>query len=398
MAEAFGFIFAIAGLYSSCVEAFDQIRAARSFGRDYEILSTRFDVRKARFLQWGDGVGLLDDAEGGRHPALESPSLAPAVKRVLHCIEMLLTDAESFRSKYGLQEVPDDEATDNVASSDALISGRRRELFKASYTKFRAQVQKDQKETSLVRKTQWAIVGRNEFQALVSDLDSMIEDLYKLIPVQSAFRRLMVKEDIDALPEDLATLKLVQEACSVDPTTADIDQWLEAASVRVEATELGTQDHRHVSEWLAQLQSETTSEYRIDEFAGQELHHTDKYTPVQKSVLSSNTTSPISASMFHTGILLKRSTRNRWRYSRRFFSLDYTSSTLSYYHDRSSSTLRGSIPLALTAISVNAAARDITIDFGADLWFLKALNDGDFEVWKEALSKAVQNSAPSVSN
>jgi Prion-inhibition and propagation len=58
MAEAFGFIFAIAGLYSSCIEAFDQIRAARSFGRDYEILSTRFDVRKARFLQWGDGVGL----------------------------------------------------------------------------------------------------------------------------------------------------------------------------------------------------------------------------------------------------------------------------------------------------------------------------------------------------
>jgi hypothetical protein len=37
MAEAFGFIFPVAGLYSSCVEAFDQIRAARSFGRDYEI-------------------------------------------------------------------------------------------------------------------------------------------------------------------------------------------------------------------------------------------------------------------------------------------------------------------------------------------------------------------------
>jgi hypothetical protein len=98
------------------------------------MLSTRFDVRKASFLQRGDGVGLLDDAEGGRHPALESPSLAPAVKRVLHCIEMLLTDTDSFRSKYGLEEGPDDQATGNVANSDALISGRRRDLFKVSYT------------------------------------------------------------------------------------------------------------------------------------------------------------------------------------------------------------------------------------------------------------------------
>jgi hypothetical protein len=80
---------------------------ARSFGRDYEILSTRFDVRKARFLQWGDGVGLLNEAEEGRHPDLDSPAIRPAVKQVLHCIKMLLTETENLKSKYGLEEVVD---------------------------------------------------------------------------------------------------------------------------------------------------------------------------------------------------------------------------------------------------------------------------------------------------
>jgi hypothetical protein len=80
--------------------------------------------------------------------------------------------------------------------------------------------------------------------------------------VQSAFRRLTVKEDIDTLLEDLATLKLVQKACSADATTADDDQWLEAASVRVEATELETHDRHKITEWLGQLQSETASDYQ----------------------------------------------------------------------------------------------------------------------------------------
>jgi hypothetical protein len=250
MAEAVGFILSIAGLYSSCIDAFEQIRAARSFGRDYEILSTRFDVRKARFLQWGDGVGLLQDAQDGRHPHLDSPSLRPAVERVLHCIEMLLTDTECFKSKYGLREMLEQELHDWESITGVIVSEHRRNLFRDSYARFQGRMKKQQKEKSMITKTKWAIVGRSEFQSLVSDLDEMIEDLYKLIPVQPAFRRLMVKEDIDALPEDLAALKLVQEACAVDARADDKDTWLEAASLRVEATELGTQDYQRINEWL----------------------------------------------------------------------------------------------------------------------------------------------------
>ena len=250
MAEAIGLILGIAGLYSACIDAFESIRAARSFGRDYEILSTRFDVRKARLLQWGDGVGLLHEPQDGRNANLDSPSLRPAVERVLHCIKMLLTDTENLRSKYGLEEVAAVEEPHTYTPAIAIVSCRRRDLFKASYSRFQARIRRQQKDSSLNIKTQWAIKGRKEFENLISDLEGLIEDLYKLVPVTPDFKRLMVKEDIGTLPEDLAALKLVQEACSIDASGNSQDIWLEAASVRVEATELGTSNRRRINEWL----------------------------------------------------------------------------------------------------------------------------------------------------
>ena len=52
-------------------------------------------------------MGLLNEAEEGRHPDLDSPAIRPAVKQVLHCIKMLLTETENLKSKYGLEEVVD---------------------------------------------------------------------------------------------------------------------------------------------------------------------------------------------------------------------------------------------------------------------------------------------------
>lgn len=90
----------------------------------------------------------------------------------------------------------------------------------------------------------------------------------------------------------------------------------------------------------------------------------------------------------HTGILHKRRRKRHQGHARRFFSLDFNSSTLSYYHDRNSSALRGAIPLALAAIATNDKTREISIDSGAEIWHLRALNDQDFSIWKQALEKA----------
>jgi oxysterol-binding protein-related protein 3/6/7 len=99
-------------------------------------------------------------------------------------------------------------------------------------------------------------------------------------------------------------------------------------------------------------------------------------------------TAPQHSAMIFTGVLQKRRRKKHQGYARRFFSLDFTSSTLSYYHDRNSSALRGAIPLSLAAIGANAKTREISIDSGAEIWHLRANNNSDFDEWKRALHKA----------
>ena len=120
--------------------------------------------------------------------------------------------------------------------------------------------------------------------------------------------------------------------------------------------------------------SRTTSQQSMPTLSGLNvLHHSD---------------SSGQASTTHTGVLSKRRRKRHQGYARRFFSLDYTSSTLSYYHHRNSSALRGAIPLSLAAIGANRDAREISIDSGAEIWHLRAHNKADFELWTKALEKA----------
>ena len=93
-------------------------------------------------------------------------------------------------------------------------------------------------------------------------------------------------------------------------------------------------------------------------------------------------------SSFFTGTLQKRRRRKHQGWARRFFSLDYSTNTLSYYHDQNTRSLRGAIPLSLAAIGANAKTRQISIDSGVEVWHLKAPSAKDFAVWKDALEKA----------
>lgn len=96
---------------------------------------------------------------------------------------------------------------------------------------------------------------------------------------------------------------------------------------------------------------------------------------------------------FHTGTLWKKRRKRNQGHAKRFFSLDFTSATLSYYRNGHSSALRGAIPLSLAAVGVNEKRREFSVDSGAEVWHLKAGNKKDFEEWKAALERA-SNTAP----
>ena len=96
----------------------------------------------------------------------------------------------------------------------------------------------------------------------------------------------------------------------------------------------------------------------------------------------------IEGASFYTGVLNKKRRKKGQGYAKRFFSLDFTSSTLSYYRNRHSSGLRGAVPLSLAAIGANEKTREFSVDSGAEVWHLKALNKKDFEGWRGALERA----------
>lgn len=105
-------------------------------------------------------------------------------------------------------------------------------------------------------------------------------------------------------------------------------------------------------------------------------------------------TKSFGGSSFYTGIMHKRRRRHS-NYAKRFFSLDFTSGTLSYYQNRHSSALRGNIPLALAAVGTNEKTREISIDSGAEIWHLKLRNQKDFVGWRDALERASRIANPS---
>lgn len=132
------------------------------------------------------------------------------------------------------------------------------------------------------------------------------------------------------------------------------------------------------SESIAQINTSTSELPNSSESRGQRLGESE-------SSVGSN---------FFTGVLHKRRRKKHQGYARRFFSLDYASSTLSYYHNRNTLALRGAVPLSLAAIGANSATRQISIDSGAEIWHLKASSRKDFEAWKDALELARNSFSP----
>ncbi len=90
------------------------------------------------------------------------------------------------------------------------------------------------------------------------------------------------------------------------------------------------------------------------------------------------------------GVLFKKRRKKLQGFGKRYFVLDFSTSTLSYYLTSESSHLRGSIPLSLAAISANPRSNALWVDSGAELWSLRARNSQDWEAWKVAFERATR--------
>jgi hypothetical protein len=245
--EVPAFLIGVAGLFSSCVDAFTYFKTAQRTDEDVEILLLKLDIEKTRLLVWGNEVGIFN--VNLQHSKLHEEGTVTLLERILDQIKRLLTDSERLRASYGLriQESPPGKTIDFLSSKSLAI-------FRTSSSRFwtrnasRHGSDPQSARGGVVARTKWAIYAKEEFQGLVNDVKDFIDSLYQLVQVDRQIQDSIIKADIESLL-DLTQLRLV-EAATEDSYRA----YSAAAASVIRASENGTIDRRTVEEHLRDIE------------------------------------------------------------------------------------------------------------------------------------------------
>lgn len=234
----------LVSLLTTCVECFEYIDAAKSCGRDLELLKTKFAVEKARLLIWGDSVG-LSSTNTARCNTIEAPRLRPIVEQILDCIRLLFDDTDALATRYGLKPTSND-ASLSITANASDHQGLPLRL-KASYGRFRSRIEDNHKRTIASRKTRWAIRDKQKFANLVEEIHQFIDGLEALTDsVEMGCRRAaLIREELSTV-EDPEDLRLIAEASAGRNV-----QGSDAASVALGASVCETSGHYQIRDWMS---------------------------------------------------------------------------------------------------------------------------------------------------
>lgn len=248
--------FALATLCSTCLDAFNLINTAGEFTIDYEVLCIRLHIEKTRLSQWAEGVGLVAYDLRSRHVSLSSGTTQLQIERVLKAKSNDLVSRYGLVREFRMQPHP-------PSGNEVTVSSKRTQKFRKDFTRFlkqRLSCQQDkpsfgnraikqrpshrQEKPRLGNRAKWAIKDHEKFEKLLNSLHDPTDGLHHLVPVPKEFQRLMIKEDINSLPDDLLNLRLLIMASDDGPA-----EWRDFVNLRVEHSQQATQDFRTIEEW-----------------------------------------------------------------------------------------------------------------------------------------------------
>ena len=157
---------ALASLFSTCIDCFDYVESVKSYGRDFELMSTKLKTQKTRLLLWGQSAGFTA-SEGliGRVWWWQSPLCRPVIERILQCIHVLLEDTHRLQVRYVIKQLKD-------AKGQSI---RKTALHR--FSMFRVRMGNRQDQTSIVRKALWAIHDKAKFENLINDIRQFVDGL-----------------------------------------------------------------------------------------------------------------------------------------------------------------------------------------------------------------------------
>jgi hypothetical protein len=212
--EAFGTIasaLSVAALFNNCVNCFEYIQLGRDFGRDYERCQLKLDIAKTRLSRWGQGVAINEDARFSTHEPQDVSS--QQVQAILEEIEQLFRSVRKSSKRYEIGVNQEDLTRFRIEDMQPVT----RKL----HNRLDAIVSQRQKRTSLYKKAAWALYDGKNFDKLVGHVTGFVDDLEKLVPVESA-RRTLVEMEIEEVVDEPSLIALRDAAADTDSNLSQV--------------------------------------------------------------------------------------------------------------------------------------------------------------------------------
>jgi hypothetical protein len=169
--ESIGLTVGLTSLFASILSALDRLSAAKSYGIDYHLFTTKLSSERRKLFRWGHAVGLAPGS-GVPHELLQDPEIREEVRELLSWAVYFFEDSEGIKKRHG-----------------AVVIGYPRE---------RARIQ--QRSASVVTKMWWALSGKRKAEGLLQELGWFVGRLHELVPTSGrgaldltdAIRRAMI--------------------------------------------------------------------------------------------------------------------------------------------------------------------------------------------------------------
>lgn len=251
-----GFLVGVAGLFSSCIDAFSYFKTAQHADHEIEVLLLKLDIEKSRLLVWGNEMQIFSMNRQGSW--LRDQSNVALLERVFLQIDSLFTNSEKLR-KYGLRvsETPLGRAIDYVSSRSMAVFYTSSKLFwvrNALKLKELNELNAENRRRSLTARAKWAIYEKEKFQGLINEVKHFVDHLYEVAQVDLKRQEDIIVTDIESIV-DISQLRLVEEA-----TEGSYRVYSEAALSARASTVARFDDLRTIEEHLRDTEEFTQQE------------------------------------------------------------------------------------------------------------------------------------------
>ncbi|KAI2638727.1 small s protein [Hypomontagnella submonticulosa] len=168
----------IATAFSTCVACFNSIQEGRHFGRDLQTKILILQSARLRLMQWGKAVHIGEDPKLGKPDATAEET--QTATQTLYQIVTLFLAADKISKKYNklgrkaFLALPTG-ALENVAIDDVMI---QKAMEKVAAERRR--------KTRIWKLSSWSLYHNSEFEKLITNIASLVENLERLFPGTSS--------------------------------------------------------------------------------------------------------------------------------------------------------------------------------------------------------------------